>query len=1390
MNASLLAGIIGGLTLLLFVALFVAVKWGGLVKIETPAAQPGKSLAPRPTDLAPPAKLRTTIAIAMRELRVLVAGGRGPTEVPWALIVGAGTAACEPLLPPPLHLQHEISWLDDQRLAKVGTVSFRDGGVVVGFADGLVEAPQPQRRLLDLLRAVEIVRPLRPLDALVVVVPCSVLIAAAEAPEAAAARGRQLYEIILTVQQRTGWRVPVYVLLSGAEEIAGFTPVARAVLEHSVNPIIGWPAPKALDSMFDPTWIDEAFAALRTTLSTEQIHLLMELDDDKTAEEVLLFPDRLAEIRPALAALLGQMLENSAYHEGFMLRGIFLTGDTGGPRAESGPETRAPDAPLPLPAARESTTDAAILSLIVEQPPQPLADTLFRRKIFPESGLAQPAYGEMTRRHRMVRRAKIALAASVALFLLGMAAIPYQTGRHYPPIRALLSNVEQIEDRTDLLNKVMRESGTGTCREPARARLVPPGDRNPFEESRALSIELLQRMSDLDINRVQTILAPTSFFSPVNGKVRAAIRSSFHDVVFNAIADSMATRAGIDALVSRNAPMADGARYWQVTVDNTLIYNKNYRLATQMASMPAAHAAAVKNFAGLVDYALFEQLPPGFTRNYELYSDGIAGYAVPCLSDRQTREDLQGILSSHYAHAIDRLYIRNRLTETINSIAARFTPVDGIDSSDASLAKLVTELDTIAAELAATGKYGWVYVENAQDLSLLPVEQLKGLEAIDASFVDRLPEESREIVFQAAVKLRSSELFDAPLLAEDFAPAPAAAAQPPATGGASALAAAAAPGTPAPAATETVAVPRLSKAAADSREFLRTVFAQPYMDSSAPPAEPYSGTRISWDLGKLQVAQKTVDNYAAFVASGSGDTPIALRNIALASAEQHFAHYLGQLVEEAAQPLTSAGSVAMPGVDAETANFVQALPLLVKIRNALRGAGAEDSATRVDARVANQAGRLLGDADRALAADGGPYAIDPAGLAAWDETGSLAAALFGVETVDDLKATLPQRRARVADIARSRAAPLIGYLREPGTAADAATLARANKWQGILQTLDSYDANSPSNSLARLEQYIAVDLDRLQKRQCAHARGFTTRSSDYFAAQQAAISARVVGHCRRVAAGDTEARFEQVRDSFNATLAGRFPFASDSEAPAADPSDVQAFFREFGPALQPLKTDIDATPGFGNSGRAASIALDQLIRVQAALAPMLDAAGPAPLTYGVGVTFFTDPDLSQGQDQVIEASLGTPSSKALARGNQDSFVWSNGQPVLARFRWAINAPSIPLTGGKCVPQPGGSYAGFRVDGDWAVLRLLRRYAPDRGAPGSGAAAVPVAFSVKLCANQARASGGEEVEDARILVRLSLSATARSADKPDRQVPVVIPDFPYTIDPLVRIGAPR
>src|SRR5262249_46232887 len=160
--------------------------------------------------------------------------------------------------------------------ARAGTVSLRTGGVVLGFEDGLVGQPQAERRLIDLLREVEVIRPDRPLDSLVIALPWRFLADADE--DALVARGRQLYNLILTVQRRTGWRVPVYVLVSQADALPGFSAIGHAVLAQALNPMIGWAAPKTLDSVFQPGWVDEAFEALCAALSIEQLHVLMGLE--------------------------------------------------------------------------------------------------------------------------------------------------------------------------------------------------------------------------------------------------------------------------------------------------------------------------------------------------------------------------------------------------------------------------------------------------------------------------------------------------------------------------------------------------------------------------------------------------------------------------------------------------------------------------------------------------------------------------------------------------------------------------------------------------------------------------------------------------------------------------------------------------------------------------------------------------------------------------------------------------------------------------------------------------------------------------------------------------------------------------------------------------------
>jgi type VI secretion system protein ImpL len=1401
MNGTLLAAIIGILVILLIAGIILVVR-ASLAKATKITVLPGAPAAAveepirKPGDIAPPATLRTALAIAMRELRVLVGGARGPTDMPWSLVIGVGGDDLLPLLPPPTETEYSMGWLDQDDLARAGTVSFRTGGVVLGFEGGLVGQPQAERRLMDLLREVEVIRPDRPLDSLVIAIPWDLLHRGDEA--AINLRARQLYNLILAVQQRTGWRVPVYALITGSEQLPGFAAIGRAVLAQAISPVIGWAAPRTLDSVFQPSWVDDAFDAMCGALSIEQLHVLMGIEadqldaglppeaNDQLAEEVLLLPARLAAVMPALRLLLSGMLVASVYHEAFMFRGIFLTGD-----AEPGPEAPGPAAGAEPPVAdKPMAMGETPPPALAARAPQRLAQQLFLEKIFPESGLAQPAYGERTRRHRMIRRTQYALAAACLCFVLGIGLIRYYGGHSARPLDALLRNIATIEVAANKNRDETRRAG-GNC-SGRKARSDQEAARREFALNRRNSVDLLQQMSTLDLHRVEFWLAPTSYFSGANEMVERAIKKSFHDVVFNAIADSMATQAGIEALVAGDDPVEnwragpgapdgqglgdDFEGYWGATVRNVRTYDHHFQLASAMRGKTPEGVGVMRGFSDVVQYSLGEQLPAQFTRNYRVYSEGITETSLPCLDTVIVQNTLDGVIARRYGDAVNIYYRRNPLSQSWENLSKLLYPDPDTEFTDEALRGVLENIDTMSAALAEPRRYTWVFAADGGDLPLPSLAEFQGLQVVYVQNLAELPEKWRGFAEGEQQRLRSAQIYGANLLDLDQ--------------GADAKALLAKPMPPTVAtvpANAPTGLPKLSQSTIDTRDFLRVLLAQPFMVQVGEPGSANVDPRHGWDVGRLQSVQAAIKGYGDFRNAAHGVMPEELHRIAGDLAAKRFSDYARRLVDEAAQPLPA--SIGIPGApDPRTANFSQALPLLVGIRDGLRGIGAEDVAVWLDGRVAEQANLMLEDVEKALRARGGPYAIDANSLQRWDGTGSPALAAYGVDTMDDLKATLPQRRAVVSALARQRAAPLLAYL-STSTKSNPALFAR---WQGILDTLDAYEANSPNNSLSQLEQYITVDLAALDWRKCALLRTSPGRRDDYFSEQRATIKNRMIGLCKGVARQTVEGKYAGLREFFNSRLAGRFPFSSFVSSPGAEPADVQDFFGQYGTLLPELKAAFERASDLNEEERqialSAAAVLGQLIDVQTALAPMLDA-GDATLTYRVGVDFFPNVPTAVGQSQILDASIGTPDSIARDKG-AESFVWHNGEPVAVRLRWAANAPTLPVApDGKCVPQPGGNVFGQDVGDKWALLRLMRMQGPE---PRSGGlvAGVPLAFEVPLCENRARASGGDPVRArALVFLRLALSRTVQAPEKPDRQVPVILPPFPTSV-PALAPGATR
>ena len=119
-------------------------------------------------------------------------------------------------------------------------------------------------------------------------------------------------DLIWSAQRMTGWRIPVYLLVSGCEELTGFADWVLALPRQARQQILGWSVPYALDSVFEPKWIDEGISEVGRQLSVAQLLLMMPEPEVGVAEGLLLFPGEVQRLAAALSVLLTRMLRTSA----------------------------------------------------------------------------------------------------------------------------------------------------------------------------------------------------------------------------------------------------------------------------------------------------------------------------------------------------------------------------------------------------------------------------------------------------------------------------------------------------------------------------------------------------------------------------------------------------------------------------------------------------------------------------------------------------------------------------------------------------------------------------------------------------------------------------------------------------------------------------------------------------------------------------------------------------------------------------------------------------------------------------------------------------------------------------------------------------------------------
>ncbi len=508
---------------------------------------------------------------------------------------------------------------------------FFDEGVVLDVAGDFVlrnDGTASHRGWNTILRLLQKHRPQRPLDGLVLAIPCTDLLSDAELTHKRRSelehKATCLYKKLWQAQKILGMRLPVYVVVTKCDEITGFTSFCRQLPVKLHTQMFGWSNPATVETAYKPEFVSEAFASLHKHLSWLQFEIYAESDQIEDADDLFLFPATLQSMRESLSVYLDCLFKQSAYHESYLFRGLYFCG-------EGDMQTNAVLEPAPV--SEQAMTIDALPSFAPEAPekkPIFLSD-LFKKKIFGESALAQPIRRIALSRNRMALAAQVLTILIIVIGGSGLAISYSRLARQEEDLYRFLAEEETDLKTIEGYRLERKRSGVTDLTEGwanRREQLLESGETR-----------LLTGMANMNARRLGSAFIPSSWFSGINQRLETSLGLVFKYVIFESLRLDMMQRAkGLlsahpkhDATpdeVDEVAEEASGASAAHVAGDFQLsLYVEelsDFRVNLERYNrLVGKDPNSLQTLSQLVTYLDHTPLPAGFDKNNYLYNQAM-----------------------------------------------------------------------------------------------------------------------------------------------------------------------------------------------------------------------------------------------------------------------------------------------------------------------------------------------------------------------------------------------------------------------------------------------------------------------------------------------------------------------------------------------------------------------------------------------------------------------------------------------------------------------------------------------------------------------------------------------------------------------------------------------
>ncbi len=1389
-------------------------------------------------------KLRKIFNRAMKLMKNNVSGRNYRYQIPWLLMLGeASSGKTSTLGKSGLRLPLDRPGKVAGRAGEKDSCKwwFFEKGIVLDISGDLVlreDGETSDKKIWKLLlRLLQKHRPERPIDGIILTIPCSDLIGETSIDRShldrAAKKADQLNKKLWDAQRVLGIRFPIYILVTKCDQVEGFKTFCQELPDSLGDNIYGWSNPYAIDTGYSEDWVKQAFQHVNKDLFQAQFEMFTEGVRPEKSESFFSFPARFKELSGPLQIYMDRIFRQSVYHESFFFRGLYFCGDSG----------------------IEEVKNTSKKIFFVKE--------LFEKKIFSEFRLAAPLKKTLLSKNRSVLATQI---AAVLLTIIGAVGLWSAYDQLLDDKRAMLPVLEQVHDDLDRIHRQERISTEGLMLYDILSR--PSGEVIPFEKS---AMNLFEGMTNFQ--SLTYFFIPASWISDIHEELRKSMILAYDEIILKAMYIQLLQKAKTIFEASKadvNAAIADEEN---VAVDKLpeFIAMKTFVAdLTELEKYADLYNGlrASKNLTDLgrvVKYLFDMDLPSGFYKNVRYYHDALGKTKYRTFDPSIFRIKakyftLKKMSGNMYSRLFDSNIVdvnledlsrklekfkRDRRRNSIRKVKLIKQLLEAISKTETLLAKAelfwiynktfnlgepfenmlaaVEKSNFLGADMRAeieeAGGKAFIKLKGnlKQKKSTLtgpllervnPGEQGAGMIATLAQKAGELldsdsdsgdsdsGEDDRFAMIKDDKELSDENFFDEEdNIVEDPEDAVIDKESSDEDGDVDEDEEDEEEAEDGSENQEKIVANRLSPGVLALKTELEKLLSQEFMDIDFAESEEIeipSKTRLRWDKNLLSQAVKIFEPYEAYLNNGLQSFPVNLQHAISSMAKESLEKKVQDLVAQAQsfEPLREELDGTLPETDVllEIRNFNKSSMLLIRLLTYCDKLDLVKSYQILSDILYWQTATLL-EAFNGYLEDENLYGVKDGSLSWWQGDDKVSFASFEVMDQKELKNYLKLQRNRIKYLAREYAQPLVSFFMSSNVLRNRNEEQVLFKWDRVLTELEKYINKKPKNSVGILETYILFELDKINENnffKVISQEDLKETSGDIFLQKRNELRRMMYRQCQILASKNILKQYNAIKDYFEQRLSGRFPFAKTTSHKIyseAEPEDIRDFYLVFDKISPTIKSVLQGGDQFGISKDHALEFIGQMEDVRGFFASYLnEKEKQEEPEFDLNVEFRVNQGHESAANRIIEWKFAVGEQVFDENSPENLGRWRIGVPLKLSLRWAKNAIEHPVflenVEGVTIND---KTVEFEFKNKWSLIRLLGLHAGSPEDFDRLKDQKPHTLKFEVTTKRAGFEKHQQGESkAKAFIRVNVLTTGK------KKIIVVMPQFPDTA-PELKIG---